>query len=329
MNLKSHFLLQILIITLLTGIHPATAQQVHTFVETDSLKVGDIFQLTVVIEGEYELLSYPGEADFEDELDYLSGNRYRTDSNRDSLVYQLQFFGTEDVTISGKPIHLAVENGDSTLYTTPVPLFFKSVLAEGDEEFRPLKPIFQFARSLLPWIIGIIILVVTGYLIFRWWVKYRRRAEKSGIEYSPVPFSDPIEQLKEELASLPDTGKLRSFQDFEQYYIKLGDAIRRYLKRVHAIPALEMTTSEITAALKKEFVSSNVITVTRKVLNSADMVKFAHFEPTPDQADSTFQKALEFTASASESDLEKIQALREEHEHAETEKIEQLDPQQE
>lgn len=328
MNLKSHFLLSLIIILLFAGLKTADAQQIHTYVDVDSLQVGDIFELTIVLNGHSQLLSYPAEEEFESEIDLLSADRYQTDTSSDSLVYQLQFFGTEDFTISRKAVRLSTESGDTTLYTTPVPIFFKSVLAQGEEEFRPLKPIFEFARSLLPWFVGVIILIIAGYLLYRWWLK-RQQSMESRIEYTPVPFTDPIEELNNELDNLPATDGLRSFREFEQFYIKLGDAIRSYLKRVHGIPALEMTTSEITRELKSEFTSSKVVAITRKVLNSADMVKFAHFEPTPDQADKTLRKAHEFLAIVSESDSDKIQTMREVHEQREMEKVEQLDPQQE
>jgi hypothetical protein len=98
---------------------------------------------------------------------------------------------------------------------------------------------------------------------------------------------------------LPATSSLKEKADYEDYYIRLGDAIRLYIKRVYEFPALEMTTREITQNLQKELASSAIIKITRSVLNEADMVKFANFKPDPAQADGVLAKAGEFVEIAS------------------------------
>lgn len=311
-----------ILLIILFSANSGFAQQVYTFVDTDSLSVGDIFEYTVVIDSRGQLLSYPAEDDFEEELELVDRTRYQVHANRDSLVYKLQFFGTEDLTLDRKSILLSSSTGDTTLYTNRVPIFFKTLLAEEDEEFRPLKPIFEFARSIFPYVIIFLIVLIAGYFIYRYLKIQQENQKQAKPVYQPVPFKNPLNQLKNEIEHLHQIDELSSFDAFEQFYIEIGDAIRRYLKRVHEIPALEMTTSEITASLKKEFVSAEVISITRKVLNSADMVKFAHFEPTKEQAQSTLDKAKAFIEIVSESDAEIIDQMREKHDMSESEKSE-------
>jgi hypothetical protein len=311
----------ILLILLFTA-NSGFAQQVYTFVDTDSLSVGEIFEYTIVVDSREQLLSYPNEGDFEEEVELVDRTRYQVQANRDSLVYKLQFFGSEDLILDRKSILLSSASGDTTLFTNRVPIFFKTLLAEEDQEFRPMKPIFEFARSIYPYIIIFLILLLAGYLVYRY-LKHREETQDQVIPaYQPVPFKNPVYELKDELDQLKSIDDLSSFTEFERFYIKIGDAIRRYLKRVHEIPALEMTTSEITASLKKEFVSAEVISITRKVLNSADMVKFAHFEPTKEQAQSTLDKANTFIEIVSVSDAEIIDQMREKHNAAESKKSE-------
>jgi hypothetical protein len=311
----------ILLILLFTA-HSGFAQQVYTFVDTDSLSVGEIFEYTIVVDSGEQLLSYPSEGDFEEEVELVDRTRYQVQANRDSLVYKLQFFGSEDLILDRKSILLSSASGDTTLFTNRVPIFFKTLLAEEDQEFRPMKPIFEFARSIYPYIIIFLILLLTGYLVYRYLKHREETQEQVKPAYQPVPFINPVNELKDELEQLKSIDDLSSFAEFERFYIKIGDAIRRYLKRVHEIPALEMTTSEITASLKKEFVSAEVISITRKVLNSADMVKFAHFEPTKEQAQSTYDKARTFIEIVSASDAEIIDQMREKHNAAESKKSE-------
>ena len=311
----------ILLILLFTA-HSGFAQQVYTFVDTDSLSVGEIFEYTIVVDSREQLLSYPSEGDFEEEVELVDRTRYQVQANRDSLVYKLQFFGSEDLILERKSVLLSSASGDTTLLTNRVPIFFKTLLAEEDQEFRPMKPIFEFARSIYPYLIIFLILLLAGYLVYRYLKQRKETQEQVKPAYQPIPFKNPVSELKGELDQLKSIDDLSSFAEFERFYIKIGDAIRRYLKRVHEIPALEMTTSEITASLKKEFVSAEVISITRKVLNSADMVKFAHFEPTKEQAQSTLDKARTFIEIVSESDAEIIDQMRERHNMAESKKSE-------
>lgn len=271
-----------------------SGRQLHTYVEKDSIQVGERFTYIIVFDGSgASNVDYPGEQSFSDPVTFISRDRYSVGEARDSLVYQLQFFGTEDFTIPRKEVRAVIADSDTTLYTTPVPLFFKTVLAGDDEEFRPIKPIFDFARNWWPWILTLILLAIISYYLYKW---YKKRELKPVAEPrpDPEPFLSPLVELRETINRLPKPSELNEFSDFEAYYVDLGDAIRRYLKRVYSIQALEMTTREIDQALKAELAADEQIQITRKVLNEADMVKFANFKPTTEMADSILHKAKRF-----------------------------------
>lgn len=285
------------------------AQQVLTFTDKDSLQVGEVFELTFVVEGNFNSLSYPDIDDFEEDLEVLSRQRFQVAANRDSLVYRIQFFASENITISPKEITLYSDNSDTTITSSRTPLFFKTILTEGDEEFKPFKPIFDFARSFLIYLIVALGLLIGGYFFYRWYTNQEPQPTLKPVS-PPAPFVNPLRILKESLAQLPDPQSLFEKKQFEEYYIKLGDAIRLYIKRVYEFPALEMTTREITINLQKELASSTIIKITRSVLNEADMVKFANFKPDSEQAENVFKKAMEFVDTASTADREKIEYMK-------------------
>lgn len=285
------------------------AQQVHTYTDYDSLRIGDQFTYTIVFDSEYENIVFPGEENFEDELEFLSRQRYQVTARRDSLVYSLQFFGTEDVTISRKEIRVTTADGDTTFYTTPVPLFFKTTLASEEEEFRPMKPIFDFARSWWAYLLALIILAIAAYLFYQWYSRRKSAPEKEPAPL-PDPFINPLKELDKKIAALPKVHALQTREDYETYYVDLGDAIRYYLKRVYQIHAMEMTTREINEALQRELAPSEIITITRKVLNEADLVKFANFHPDTQQAKSVLQKAKDFIETAGIVNYEQIKYMK-------------------
>lgn len=288
-----------------------SAQQVHTYIDRDSVMVGDRIIFSIVFEGEYSSITYPDESQFEDEFNLMNRQRYQISPSRDSLAYDLQFFGTKDLLISRKEIQLTTSLGDTTLYTAPVPIFFKTLLAEEENEFRPFKPIFDFARNWMLILLFLILIVILSTFLYRWF-QNREPVDETPSEISPppAPFVNPLFELKQKINGLDKTTNLKSITDFEQFYIRLGDAIRLYLKRVYEFPALEMTTREIIEELHKELAPSEIIKITRSVLNEADMVKFANFMPGQELAESVLNKANQFIDTASVVNGEKIRYMK-------------------
>lgn len=296
-SLKARLTFSVLILILFTS--KGFAQTVHTYVDKDSVRVGDIVTFTIVFDGEYSSVSYPDASAFEDDIELVSRQRFQLSERRDSLVYQLQFFAVEDVTIGRKAIQLQTAAGDTTVYTTPVPLFFKTILAEGDEEFRPFKPIFDFARVWWPYLLLILLAAALIYYLYQ---RNKNREPEPVAEPVPAappkPFENPLLALKNTLAKLADISSLQTREDYEQFYVAIGDAIRLYIKKVYKFQALEMTTREINLELQKELAPSEILIITRSVLNEADIVKFANFQPTNEQAKKAYEKAMEFVNTA-------------------------------
>lgn len=291
------------------------AQNVTEYVTADSLKVGDsfTFNLTLNKDQGYDTIIFPDSSDFGDVFEIRSRQHFKETDFKDSLVYKLQYFGTEDTRIPALPITLVSGTDSTTVHTTPVPIYFKTVLQSENEEFRPLKPIFDFARAWWPYIMGLLLLGLLGWYLYR---LYQQKASepkpKPRPDFKPTPFVDPLDQLENSLK------QLRSFtfeeeEDFKQFYINLGDAIRTYFENLYRIPALESTSREIILELEKRMVDERMISQTRKVLRQADMVKFAKFQPTEEQTEVSLSIARDFVEVAREIDGPRIEQMRRQH----------------
>lgn len=298
-----------------------SAQQVRTFIDRDSLQVGDTFTYSIVINGEYSLLEYPNEGQFGDDIEMLTRQRFQISPQRDSIAYQLQYFDVEDSRIPEQQLLFNVANTDTTVTTAEIPLFFKTTLTEDDEEFRPFKPIYDFAVAVWPYILGFLLLLISGWYIYKYIKNQKQKEPISKPVFKRTRYVNPLEILEKSLHELKNEPPRKSEEDFDEFYIQLGDAIRLYLKRVYQFPALEMTSGEILNELKKNRASFELIQSTKKVLFEADMVKFANFTPSNDQLRGALLTAENFLKTAKTVDVEKITYLEYKHDMKEEERL--------
>lgn len=292
------------------------AQNITEYARIDSLSVGDRFSYTITLSKDqpYQDVIYPDSSSFGSPFEIRSLQRFQVTDFKDSLIYELQFFGTEETRIPKLPVSLVSASDTTVLYTNPVPVPFKTVLQSEQEELRPLKPIFDFAAAWWPYILAFLLLAAAA------WYLYRIYNEK-GIEpkepvkkqvYSPTPFQDPLHRLGNILSQLKGY-TFTTEKDYEVFYVNLGDAIREYFEDLYRIPALESTSREILYELSRRSVDSELIDKTKAVLQEADMVKFAKFTPTEEQAEKALEKADAFLERAREVDKPRVEHLRRKH----------------
>ncbi|MDR9419220.1 MAG: hypothetical protein RI561_09660 [Gracilimonas sp.] len=286
------------------------SQSVSTNVNTDSLKIGDTFEyaLTLQTDQVYENIVFPDTTSFPLSIDLIDRQQYKLSEFKDSLVYNLQFFGNEDLQIDELPIALLSEEDTSTIYTDPVLIGFKSVVAAGDSTLKPMKPIYSFPRAWWPWIL--VLLILAAFLL--WWFKFREQPSEETAEPEPEiePFYHPIKELEKKLYGIKEESDIAETKDFKGFYSEVGDAIRTYFEVLYKIPALESTSTELIRYLDAYGVDDLMIDKTRTVLRKADLVKFAKFTPTLDDAWKTFEEAEEFLQKAKKVDAARVRRLK-------------------
>ena len=129
------------------------------------------------------------------------------------------------------------------------------------------------------WVIFVVVVVLVALL-----VKYLARRVK---EHRMSPIERAWVELDRLLKKgLPGRGRYKDF------YVELTMVVRRYVQRKYGIKAPHLTTEEFFAELAK----SNNQTIEqsnnlRRFLESADMVKFAGVEATPEMADEATDSA--------------------------------------
>ena len=103
-----------------------------------------------------------------------------------------------------------------------------------------------------------------------------------------------------------DLYNIAETRDYKYFYSTVSDSIREYYEELYQIPALESTTREVLRYLDAFGVDHEMIQSTRSVLNKSDMVKFAKYEPTLDNAWICYADAIDFVERAKLIDASRI-----------------------
>jgi hypothetical protein len=121
-------------------------------------------------------------------------------------------------------------------------------------------------------------LIILSLLVYYFiWHKYFRKKEEikvdNGIEKIPAHqlALQKLEQLEKE--QLWQNGFIKD------YHSRITEIIRWYFEKQFGLPALEKTTTESLALLKRHRKGTKVSDITEQFLNNADLVKFAKYIP--------------------------------------------------
>ena len=139
--------------------------------------------------------------------------------------------------------------------------------------------VFDDYKSYL-WILLIILIVALLYYFYI----FRKKKEEQAIENRIPPYELAMQRLGE-----LDGKNLWQNDKVKLYYIELTDIIRTYIERELNIPALESTTDELMETIrdfnkiKTLDLPKETVTNLQKLLQEADLVKFAKHKPVSDE----------------------------------------------
>ena len=131
------------------------------------------------------------------------------------------------------------------------------------------------AKEILPWGGLFFLLLLAAYILYRY---IRHRRENRPLFGKPKPkepaYLAAFRQLEEIKAQkLWQNGKVKLF------YTAVTDVLRIYISERFGIQAMEQTSAELLDALKKEQLDKVLMEDLSAMLGTADLVKFAKYEP--------------------------------------------------
>jgi hypothetical protein len=251
-------------------------------IEGDELTVGDSIQLTLEVTHPADHQVITPELDANWGSFVVRGQSPPTTvSNGDGTETTTQMIDVRlfaPGTFATPPLPVTLGNGAgelSQVVAAPIGVTITSVLAEGDNELRDIKPQAELPFStLIPWLAGGLLgAMALATVAFLWWRRRRARLALAGAD-NRTPHEVALDELVRitELR-LPEQGR------FKEHYTLTSDCVRTYMERVYEIPVLERTTGEVQASMKNANVEPATARRFSSFLDDSDLVKFSKFTP--------------------------------------------------
>lgn len=191
---------------------------------------------------------------------------------------------------------IAVVRGEDTFWTDPMalniiqPFEIDTTLAIADIKDIEKAPIWWW--GIIRWILlGLLIagLCVGGYYLWRWLESKRKPAEE------PVDpdLLRPADEVALEKLDEIKAQKIWKDGKVKEYQTELTDVVREYIGRRFEVHSTEKTSDE-TLREMKPLLEKDLYTRLSKMLQLADLVKFAKWHTTPDENEQGLLTAYDF-----------------------------------
>lgn len=207
-----------------------------------------------------------------------------------------------------------VVNGDTTwsksLSLKVIQPFKIDTASNTIADIKPvMNPKFNWL-SLIKWFLLInVILAILGVLfliIRKYWQK------------KPIFEQAPEVVLPPDIIAIERLDKLKLEKPWhhgrsKEYHTELTDIVRAYIEKVFEIQSLEMTSDEILEHLEElKYEQKEVYNALRQILKLADLVKFAKWNPTPDEHELSLSNSYLFVNKTRPENTESEQGKTEE-----------------
>ena len=201
-------------------------------------------------------------------------------------VYKIKPF-----VVKGSPKIWKAQSDEGKFSFIGGPIYFENPAARepvtGGMETDPKKDLPPLSWKLVGWVALAVLVVLVILVGLVWLARYVARRVK---EHRMSPIERAWVELDRLLKKgLPGRGRYKDF------YVELTMVVRRYVQRKYGIKAPHLTTEEFLTEFREE--GRGKREELRKFLESADMVKFAGVEATPEMADEATDSARGYLKS--------------------------------
>lgn len=257
--------------------------RIHMAVDTARVTVGDRIHLQVAVDHPpSSRVVWPDSLDLSpfEVLDARTTSPREGDGIvRSVLSLTLAAFELGDLEVPSFRVEVVDARGTSeVLETNRYGVRVESVGLDEGGDIREIKGPLRLPRALGPVLLWALGAGLAALLAWVWYRRSKRRTPgRNGGKPGP-PSRPPHEVALEALARL-EASPLLERGEVKEYHIRVSEILRAYVEGRFQVPALEMTTWDITRGLERVGLEGPVLERLRRFLDRCDLVKFAKHRP--------------------------------------------------
>lgn len=275
----------------------ASAQQISVSakVDTNLVTIGDWINLSLRVERSDSVRGdWSPIGDKLGHFEVLRKGELQTKKSDDRVVettaYVLSTYDSGYYQIPAIVFSYTVGNDTAKRFasTLPIDILVQTVAVDVSQEIKDVKPPLGIPIGILEILLyaGIILAVAAGGFGIHYYLRRRKDKWLLSAELQRPPHEIALMELRR-----LEERKLWQRGFVKQYHSEVTEIIRRYIERRFGVMALEMTTGEVMHNVKQTAMSVEVQETLFKFLSDADLVKFAKYQPTPEENETELEMA--------------------------------------
>jgi hypothetical protein len=274
---------------------------VNASIDTNNVLIGDQIKLRLILQSDKKTnIVMPLLPDSIGKIEIVSRGKIDTlDSAGRYSLRQTFMITSFDSGVHVFPVQTFMfeKQGIAELYplsTDSIMLHFKTFNVDTTQAIKDIKGPLDTPMSwdeLLPYIITAWIII--AFIVIAWylWTRYKKKAKMVELDYDP---KIPAHIIALEALKQLDSEKLWQKGYTKDYYVRMTEILWKYIERRFDIPAIDMLSREIIDALKLQYLNNELVQRLAKIFDIADLVKFAKYEPLPDENGLTIGFSFDF-----------------------------------
>ena len=174
-----------------------------------------------------------------------------------------------------------------------------------------IKPVYRapiWWWGILRWVLLALLIIglgIGGWFLYKWVMK--RKAMEKG-EYVEPEVKRPAEEVAIEKLDKIKEEKIWQQGRQKDYHTELTDAVREYIAGRYGISSQEQTSSEILTDMRPVLKTrKDLYDMLAQMLKLADLVKFAKWNPLPDENEQSLRSAYEFVKETTPAEEDTIE----------------------
>ncbi len=282
----------------LSSLHSQNSSKVKAEIDTAQIKIGEQIKYKITVETDsLNLVYFPEDQTFSP-LEMVEALKVDTTKNKDRItlqrIYALTQFDSGTYVIPQQRIAI----NEEPFLTDSFKIAVADVVVDTTKQkLYDIKPLVKVERSyakIWQWIVGILVtLLIIGGLLYWFFFRPRPLTEEEKVALLP-PYDRALLQLKE-----LENSRYLIQDEYKKYYSELTNIVRSYLEEEVHVSALESTTDQLIEHLEllkdagELQLEDETLNQFKKVLQTADLVKFAKSKPAISVAEED-RKSVEF-----------------------------------